>query len=165
MGDSYSTHSLESFQAQPIVVAQLCSYQDETAATVRLNKITTNKFKIKLQSQEKNGKTHEDEIVSYIAVESGLYDGEFGLQESFVTGQVVNHRWYNLQFSKPMKKRPSFFGSFQTSRGGDTGDLRIKDLDFETVNVKHFKEEKSKDNETRHVNEKLGYILFDLNLN
>ena len=160
--DSYTSHSFNSvFQTTPVVVTQLASAQDATPGTVRLNNIQVNSFDLKLQSEEAKGKVHGDEIVSYIAVETGAYS-DAGLLEAGTTGVEVNHNWFNLQFSGTYTETPSFFASFQTTRGGDTADLRIRNLSESQVDVK-VHEEQSKDSETSHTNEKLGYILFNLN--
>ena len=160
--DSYTSHSLgSSFQSIPVVVTQLASAQDSTPGTVRLNNIQLNSFDVKLQSEETKGKVHGDEIVSYIAVETGAYS-DAGLLEAGATGIEVNHNWFNIQFTGTYTETPSFFASFQTTRGGDTADLRIQSLTNSEVDVK-VHEEQSKDSETKHTNEKLGYILFNLN--
>ena len=160
--DSFTSEELNGFTQTPVVVSQLVSASDETPATVRMKNISTSGFEVLVQSEEANNKKHGSETVSYIAVESGMYDGEFGLQEASVTDTSVNHNWYNLSFTKDYVVAPTIFASFQTSNGMDTGDLRIRNLSETGVNVK-FHEEKSKDKEMRHVKEKAGYILLDLN--
>ena len=160
-GDSFSsTNFSTAFGGQPVVVAQLISAQDATPGTVRLNNVTTSSFDLKIQSEEAKGKSHGDEIVSYIAVETGMYEGG-GLLEADTTGISINHNWFNIQFNGSYSSTPSFFASFQTQKGGDTADLRIRNLTNSSVDAK-VHEEQSKDSEINHVNEKLGYILFDL---
>ncbi len=160
-GDSYTSHTFNSaFQSAPVVVSQLASDQDSTAAAVRLNNINSTSFDLKLQSEEIKGKVHGDEIVSYIAVESANYAGT-QLLEAGATGISVDHNWFSLQFTGTYQNAPSVFASFQTTRGGDTSDLRIQSLSNTGVQVK-VHEEQSKDTETNHTKEKLGYILFNL---
>lgn len=159
--DSYTTHAFKSaFQSTPVVVTQLASAQDLTAAAVRLNNINSSSFDLKLQSEEAKGKVHGDEIVSYIAVQNANYAAA-QLLEAGSTGISVDHNWFNLQFSGNYQAAPSVFASFQTTRGGDTLDLRIQSLTSTGVQVK-VHEEQSKDTETNHTKEKLGYILFNL---
>ena len=159
--DTYTSKSFSSaFQNVPVVVTQLSSAQDATPGTVRLNNVKTTSFDLKLQSEEAKGKTHGDEIVSFIAVESGMYESA-GLLEADTTGISVDHNWFNLQFNGTYQETPSFFASFQTTRGGDTADLRIQNLNNSQVDVK-VHEEQSKDSEVKHTKENLGYILFDL---
>ena len=158
--DVFTSHGLSGLTQAPVVLSQLVSAQDETPATVRMKNVSQSGFEVLLQSEEANNKTHGDELVSYIAVETGFYDGEYGLREADVTGTSVNHNWFNLNFIKDYVEASSIFASFQTSNGLDTGDLRIRNLSDTGVQVR-FHEEKSKDKEMRHVKEQLGYILLN----
>ncbi|MCM8538012.1 MAG: zinc-dependent metalloprotease [Lentisphaeraceae bacterium] len=159
--DKFSSKSFPTaFSNQPIVVCQLVSAQDSTAGVVRLQNINNSSFDIKIQSEEAKGQTHGDEIVSYIAVERGMYENT-GLLEASSTGTSVNHNWFNINFNREYEYTPSFFASMQTTNGDDTATLRIKNLENNRVSTQ-VEEEQSKDREIKHVDEEVGYILFNL---
>jgi hypothetical protein len=47
----------------------------------------------------------------------------------------------------------------QTTRGKDTANIRWNNIDLNSVDIK-ISEEQSKDTETRHTKEAVGYMLF-----
>jgi hypothetical protein len=54
---------------------------------------------------------------------------------------------------------PSIFAAMQTTDGGDTAALRYKDLKTNSVHIR-VEEDQSKDKETAHTTEVVGYLAI-----
>jgi hypothetical protein len=54
---------------------------------------------------------------------------------------------------------PKFFGMIQTHKSGDTSGLRNLDLTSNSATLK-IEEEKSKNKETKHKTETIGYVAL-----
>ena len=55
---------------------------------------------------------------------------------------------------------PVFLADMQTTDGWDTANLRWQNKDFYAIDVK-IAEERSRDSETYHTTEVVGYMVFD----
>ncbi len=127
--------------------------------TTRLRNIGTADFQFRLQEQEVNQQTHQQETISYIAWEpsSGTVDGI--TFEVNWTADAVTHKPYRISFQETFLDVPVFLADMQTTDGGDTANLRWEKKDTYSVDV-HVDEEQSKDGETNHTTEVVGYILL-----
>ena len=147
------------FNVTPVVFASTNTFNESDAVTVRMRKISASNFQIMLQEQEKNAKSHAVETISYIAWEpsSGEIDGmRF---EVAGTGNSVTHKEYHIGFGPDYDAEPVFLSDMQTTDGGDTANVRCKNKTASGVDI-WVDEEGSKDSETSHTTEEVGYMTF-----
>lgn len=139
----------------PIVFAEVISGNESDAVTTRISSVTQDGFAVRLQEAEAAG-PHVPETVSWIAVES-LQAG--GL-EVLRSGVDVDHRGSNFDFNMAFGQAPVLIADMQTMFGVDTATLRLSGLDaggFSTF----VEEERSRDIETTHVPEAIGFAALD----
>ena len=149
------------FASAPVVFAAITTVNEEQAVNARLRSINTNGFSVGMREQEANKQQHLAEQIDYIAWEpsSGLIDGlryEVGR-----TGNKVTHQTYRLGNQSLFEQTPLFLADMQTTNGGDTASLRWRDLNALTVDL-WVQEEQSKDQETGHAREDVGYLFVDV---
>ena len=150
------------FGTTPVVLAATTSARETDAVAMRLRNISTTKFDYRIQEQEVNSKQHISEEASYIAWEpsAGTLDGfvfEIGR-----TSNSVTHKFQALSFYAPFSDPPIFVAGMQTTDGGDTAAVRWQNKQVGGIEVK-VEEEQSKDTETNHTTEVIGYIVFEAN--
>jgi len=147
------------FPAPPVVLASTVTVNDSTAVTARLDRITAKGFRMCLQEQEANPQDHAAETVAYIAWQpsSGDFDGvTFEVDR---TGREINQNFAEIAFSEPHAAPPVFLGKIQSAYGKDTADLHWQAKDPEGIMVR-ITEEISRDSETKHTAEVVGYMAF-----
>ena len=157
---SFKSHSFgHDFVTPPVVLASVTSFNESDAVTVRLKNITSSGFDIRMQEQEANSQTHAAEQFCYIAwvPSSGSFNGlNFEVGK---TGDAIKHKFATISFYEPFPDVPAFFADMQTTDGGDTANVRWDRKRINGVDVK-IAEEQSKDSETRHTTEVVGYIAI-----
>ena len=149
----------ETFPVAPVLLAAVTTTNDPNAVTVRLDRITTTGFRLSLQEQEANLQDHGVETVGYIAWQpsGGDFNG-IGF-EIDRTERVVTHAFIDIAFNEPHDSTPVFLGQMQSAYGKDTADLQWRSKDSRGVEVR-IAEETSKDSETKHTTEVVGYMVF-----
>ncbi|MEM9047476.1 MAG: SdrD B-like domain-containing protein [Pseudomonadota bacterium] len=148
-----------SFDAGPLVFAQVSSDRDSTPVTSRISDVDASGFDVALQEEEAGDGLHTSEQVSWIAVENAdsvLFDYEGTM--------ALDHTWSKIH-SGPSAPSDVFFADMQTMNGMDTADLRYQDVGNGKIVM--VQEEASLDNETSHTTETIAYLLgqtgsFDL---
>jgi hypothetical protein len=147
------------FNVAPVVLAAVNSVNEAAAVTGRLRNISSTAFQFRMQEQEKNPNSHAMETVAYIAWESssGTIDGL--TFEVNATPKAVTHLFYHIGFTAPFANLPVFVADMQTTSGGDTANLRWRNKGLAGVEVQ-VDEEQSKDKETNHAEEVVGYIAI-----
>ncbi len=149
----------EVFQKTPVVLTAVTTFRGSDAVVTRVRNINTADFRLKLQNQEANSNTHQAETISYIAWEPSTGTVDDVVFEVDRTAKAVTHQPHRIAFQKTHMDVPVFLADMQTMNGGDTANLRWESKDIYSVDV-HINEEHSKDNETYHVSETLGYVLI-----
>jgi hypothetical protein len=156
--DNWDTPSLAAnFTETPVILSQCMSYNGDDAVVTRQRNISTSSFQVKLQEEEAQG-NHNDEIVGWIAIESG--SGELDGNNFTVnsTGNAVTHNWYGINHR--VSSASVCIAAMQTYDGGDPATLRYQNLNDSSVEVK-VEEETSNDSETNHTTEIVGYFVAD----
>ncbi|MDP6585973.1 MAG: hypothetical protein QF535_15085, partial [Anaerolineales bacterium] len=69
-------------------------------------------------------------------------------------------RWKTLTFNQIFDLPPMLLADMQTTNGGDTAGLLFRNLDEDSVDF-FVQEEKSANDEVRHINETVGYIAIE----
>ncbi|MCJ7602745.1 MAG: cadherin-like domain-containing protein, partial [Desulfobulbaceae bacterium] len=147
------------FNVAPVVAASIVSYNGGDAVDGRIRKTSNTGFEYTMQEQEVNPKSHVFESVTYIAWEpSAGFAGDLVYQIG-ATGDVVTDAWHTLDFSEAFEGAPVLIADMQTTDGGDSANLRYNELDVNSVQLK-IAEEQSKDSETAHTTENIGFMAF-----
>ncbi|MFB9809226.1 hypothetical protein ACFFQF_30910 [Haladaptatus pallidirubidus] len=159
--DEFSKVSLESFfgAERPVVLAQVQTFNGSHPIVTRVANVSNDSFTAKMQ-EEKYNQQHTKETLGYVAIEqtSGRINGApFEIQR---TEQIITHQWTHISFQEEYKS-PKFISDIQTFNGGDTCNIRYKNLSSTGVYIK-IEEGENTDRETRHKNaESIGYAVFD----
>ncbi len=148
------------FNTIPVVMSTVTSVNDPAAVVDRMRTIHTGGFSCRLQEQEANTQDHGTERLSYIAWEpsAGTLDGT-----AFVVGRAgdeVKSRFTTVTFAAGVPSAPVMVADMQSTDGGDTANVRYRNLSGQSVDVK-IAEEQSKNSETAHTDEVIGYMLFN----
>lgn len=72
---------------------------------------------------------------------------------------VVDDDWHRIHFTRSFGD-PWFLADLQTFEGNNTASLRYRNLTRSGVDV-FVEEERSGDDETRHGDESIGYLVFE----
>jgi PKD repeat protein len=159
-GTDLSTVTFEdAFPEAPVVVAQITTFNDETAVTYRLSNTTPASFDLRLQEEEAEVQDHGPETISYVAwqVSTGIVDGL--LFEVARTEDMITHAWQPLLFSEKFPATPSVVAALQSEDGPDAATLYIRNIQVEGVEAK-VAEETSSDPEVSHTTEVVGFIAI-----
>ena len=149
----------QSFQNVSIVITSITSVYGEDAVTGRLRNITVQKFEYRLQEQELNSENHQWEIVNYVAWEPSTGSWNGITFEVSKTGDNVRHKFKKIEFELSFANNPVFLSEMQTTDGENTANIRWEKNSTEFIKVQ-IDEEQSKDAETKHTTEVVGYIVF-----
>jgi PKD repeat protein len=149
-----------SYQDAPVVMTALNTFNESDAATVRTRVIDSQSFKVRIQEQELNAKSHAVETIAYIAWQKGTGSIDGRNYEVGMTSDSVKHVAYPIEFADSFVGAPIFLADMQTLDGGDTANVRYSGLTPSAVQV-WVDEEQSKDSEVRHTTEAIGYIAFE----
>ncbi|MFZ0610876.1 MAG: MopE-related protein [Desulfobacterales bacterium] len=148
------------FNVVPVVLTAIGSVNEADAVTMRLKNITTAGFDYRLQEQESNDRRHMAEEAGYIAWEpsAGTMDGfafEIGR-----TSNAVTQVFQALQFYEPFSSPPAVLAAMQTTDGGDTAAGRWQNKQASAIEIR-VEEEQSRDVETNHTSEVIGFMAFE----
>ncbi len=146
------------FNSRPIVLTQVQTYNEADSVVTRQRNISVSGFDVRLQEEENKGDGHAFEEVGYVAITRS--EGVVGENRFEARAVKVNHEWSKINFRRSYFHEPLFFASIITYRGGDTAGLRYMNLTGRDAIIK-IEEEQSRDEETIHLNEGVGYIIFE----
>jgi len=142
----------------PVVLTTVASVNEVDTIAGQLRNISTKGFEYRLREQEANANIHATETINYIAWGEGsgtLGDLRYEVRNiGGVTGQ-----WSKTIFQSAFLRSPLLLAGIQTTHGGDTAGLRVEQLDSQGVML-HIAEEQSKDKETDHATEMVGYLAI-----
>jgi PKD repeat protein len=159
---SFGTFSFnQSFQAVPVVVVAVASFNEAAAVTDRLRNISTEGFEFRMQEQGANVQSHSVETIHYIAWEPGSGTVNELSFEVATTGDGVTDQFYPIPFNSTFQQAPMFLADMQTTHGEDTAAVRWQNRDAYKVEVK-IEEDQSFDAEMVHITEVVGYMAFSL---
>ncbi|MBM7067284.1 M10 family metallopeptidase C-terminal domain-containing protein [Actibacterium sp. 188UL27-1] len=139
---------------EAVVLAEVTSVNEADAVTTRIKNVDGNGFKVKLQEEEARG-SHADETVSWIALETGTATE----LDVFLTADQLSHKTDSFEFNAQFDTAPVLLADMQSTDGSDTATVRMRKLSDTGVSL-FVEEEKSANNETRHVNETAGYVAM-----
>lgn len=138
-----------------IVLAEVASVNEDEAVTTRIRRVDGDSFEVKLQEEEAN-RYHANEVVSWIALETGSTDG----LDVFKTGDQLSHIADSFVFNSSFDTAPVLLADMQSTDGGDTATVRMSMLDQDGVSI-FVEEEMSRDGEIHHTNETAAYVALE----
>ena len=147
------------FSVQPVVFATVATYDGTEAVTTRMREISASGFELRLQEQENSEQQHVFETISYLAWEpsSGEWNGI--KYEVGATADEVTHKGTDISYLSMFDAPPLFFADMQSTDGPDTANLRWKTKSEAAVEL-WVDEEQSRDSETSHTSETVGYLVI-----
>ena len=145
--------------SQPVVLSSIVSENDPDAATLRMKGVTPQSFSITMQEQENNDKSHAEETVCYIAMETwfGVVDGL--MVEAGTTEKILTNKISTISFKQQFPTIPFVVADMQSVNGMDTAIVGMSDLSATGARMTIL-EEKSADNEVNHIAEIGGYLAM-----
>ena len=149
----------QAFGQTPVILSQAQTRADAAAVVTRQRSASVSGFEVRLQEEEAADQVHGLETVGFVAIEPGVGMTAGVPFEAATTPDAVTHAWYALGFAQGYGDSV-FLAGVQTFDGGDTVGLRYRNLGPTSVEV-FLEEEKSKDTETAHTSEVVGYLVFD----
>ena len=151
----------EGFGAAPVVFAAVTSFNESETVNARLRDVSTNGFFVGMREREANAQIHAAERIDYIAWQESA-GTVAGLRfEVGRTGKAVSHARYKLAAKTEFWQAPVVFGDLQTTLDGDTNSLRWRSTGLSAREL-WVQEEQSRDKETSHAKEALGYLFADV---
>jgi PKD repeat protein len=148
------------FNTIPVVLTTIASENEIDTVSSRTSKITTASFAYSFKEQEKNKNQHVKETVHYIAWEPG--QGTIGTlrYEVALAPDGLTDAWQIVPFQQPFARAPLFLADMQTTNDKDTAALRARAFTPAGAPLK-VEEERSRDAETAHPAETVGFMAFD----
>jgi PKD repeat protein len=148
------------FSTVPVVISSVASENQGNAVVTRNRKVSRAGFQLRIQEQELNGNSwHGSESVHFIAWEpSAGHAGQFQFEVG-LTPDAVTQDFYPITYSSGFDDTPSIVVDMQTQDGGDVANLRYRSKTATGIEVM-VHEEQSRDNETNHATEQVGYIVL-----
>ena len=105
-----------------------------------------------------NSSGHATETIGWVVLTNGIYNIDNILLES-VTVNNVNNNFKNINFNNTFNSSPNLLTKLISYNGSDTANTRVNNLNNTSFNIQ-IDEEQSKDNETSHIPETIGYMVF-----
>ncbi len=146
------------FTSTPVVFSQAQSRHGHDALVTRHHEVSRDGMGVRLKEQDSFG-AHMDESVGYLAVEAGFGTLSGSAFEAGKTSEVVTDEWHEISFDR-LYDNPEFVADIQSYNGFDTAEIRHRNLSSNGVEVR-IEEERSVDDEVAHIEESVGYLVFD----
>jgi len=147
------------YDFDPVIQTQVVTENKVDAVTGRVRNGNQYSFEYKLQEMEATVNAHIPETINYIAWEPGKGEISGQSYEVGMTARAVTRKWFDLKFASEFSEPPFFVAGMQTYTGNDTATLRSQNISALSAQIQ-VDEEQSKDNETRHAKEVVGYIII-----
>lgn len=147
------------FTLVPVVLTAVTSVNEPDAVTGRVRNITLQGFEFRLQEEEGNVQDHALETVAYIAWEPSMGTLDGLAFEVATTPDNVTHKLRTLQFATAFTTSPVFLAAMQTTDEADPATVRWQSKNAASVGIR-LAEETSRDSETAHTTEVVGYMAF-----
>jgi len=137
-----------------VALSHAQTHRGGDAVVTRLRDVSGSSFDVRVQEQESKG-GHTDETIGYIVLPETVGDGF----EAGVTGATIGEGWQSGDF-RGSYDDPRFVATLASYNGANTAGLRYRNLDAEGADV-FVEEERSSDDETAHVDERMAYVVAD----
>jgi hypothetical protein len=145
--------ALTGYGAAPAVFAQVSSYNRNQAVTTRLHSVSSNRYAVHRQEEERNDGIHLTESVDWMAIDYGTA----GVTD-VAAARGVTDAWTTLGFDA-LTDEFAFIAAMQTESGSDTAVLRYDSLTSGSARIL-IEEETSRDGETTHTTEQVAFLTL-----
>ncbi|MCH2042482.1 MAG: HYR domain-containing protein, partial [Saccharospirillaceae bacterium] len=145
------------FGSVPVVMSQVMTSNEIDAVVTRNRNRTTAGFQLRMQEQELNSNSHATETIGWIAIDNGG-----SVTDGIIIGETsnsVNHNPATVAFGGTFANAPTVLHDQQTFNGGDASWTQVNGV---TTNdfIVSIDEEQSKDTETNHTTEIVGFYAL-----
>ena len=146
----------------PVVLSQVQSNNDSEFVRTRQRNADLDGFSVTMEEEEalKNS-GHGAETIGWLAIESGSGDWDGLNYQAGNTGDVVTHRWHELDLSN-FATTPNLMGSIASYDGKDASGLRYREIggaNGSTIEIK-IEEDQSFDSERGHTTEEVNLLAI-----
>ncbi len=157
------------FSSTPAVMSSVMTLNGiEDAVVTRNTSVLTSQFSVQMQEEEANNQIHATETLGFLAwlptsstsANSYYVDGK--IFQVARTGAVVTDAFYRISFNSAISgtgRIPVSLADMQTKNGTDPAELRWRNKGTTGVDVRAA-EEQSRDSETTHAAEIVGWLAF-----
>ncbi|SFC74014.1 DUF4082 domain-containing protein [Tropicimonas isoalkanivorans] len=151
-----------SFGKNAVVFGQVTDDGNAFAVNDRIERVGSNGFAVRLEQQEASVGKISAESFDWIAIEKGASSD--GTQLAGVTDDAICHDATSIGFAAGMVDESfAFLTDMQTRDGGNSATVGVLAVDADGATIE-ITEETSKDRETAHCHEVVGYAGFDTGL-
>ena len=158
--DTWATVNFDvNFNKFPILLTQSQTQNNSDPIVTRNKNVDFNSFEVRVQEEEDKAGYYLQEAIGYFAIEAGTGYLEGVPYEADVIIYEVDENWYKIYFDS-VYSDPVFLADIRSFNGSETCELRTRNLDSNSVEVR-IEEEKAADNETNHKQEDIGYLVFN----
>lgn len=146
-----------SFSEAPLAFSNAQTRNGTHPIVTRNRNVEGSGMELRVQEEEAEG-LHLEERVGVLAIEpgTGTLNGRAFEADSI---DDVDSRWRTVSFAGAYQD-PVFLADMQTHRGSNTATVRYRNLTESSVEVR-VEEERSADDEVRHIGERVGYLVFE----
>ncbi|MEM7366267.1 MAG: LamG-like jellyroll fold domain-containing protein, partial [Pseudomonadota bacterium] len=155
---------LDGFEDTPSIFSQVTSANESSALATRHSDVSDVSFTLKLQEEEGAPDAQRAvETIDWIAISDDIGD----ILNLVSVDGGINHRFTSVDFDE-VEGEMVLLAAMQTTNGANTANLRYRDLENDSVELK-VAEERSKDQERWHLFEEVDVVAgtsgsFDLEI-
>ena len=158
VGKNWKTVNLPiDFDAKPIIFHQVVTNYDQTPIVSQIRNTSVSQFELRITEEENNDNIHTRESISWVAFEKGTQMTDYQFE---VKDVLLNSMTQMVNFQNAFSTVPAIFTSSQSVFEKDPFSVRYDALTIASVDL-NIQEETSKDAETGHINEIIGYIALE----
>ena len=152
------------FTGSPVVLSQVQTNNDNHWVKARERSVSCSSFQIAMEEDEIQTTAHGTETIGWVAIEGGRGQWSGLDYAAGVTGNVVNHEWYELGFGADLGSTPRFLAQLGTYNEADNAELRYDQTTLNGSGVSVITEEDTtRDAELVHAGENVHFIVFSGN--
>jgi hypothetical protein len=154
-----------SWQPQSHIYTQIMTNNDSTSASTRITRTGAGTFDVSCHEEESNVtgdswvNDHADETVGFIATKPIDRGGNDTPGES-IASSIPTDAWTTNELNRSYSTAPVTVARMQSFFGGNTVDLRMRDLSASSFDVQ-AQEEQSLDDEVAHVPEYVATFALE----
>lgn len=146
------------FNQTPLVFSQVISENDAAAVNVQQRSVSIEGFDLRMREEENADNQHAHELVAWLAIEPGSLTDAGNLQAGSLS--EVSHLFKTIHFAQLFSTNPCLITSAQTTSQTDPFTIQTDNGTVDSVQIR-LVEETSKDLETAHSNESVGYLAIE----
>ncbi|ELZ79081.1 hypothetical protein C455_09358 [Haloferax larsenii JCM 13917] len=153
--DHWHSCDLDESYSDPVVFAQVMSYNGSDPCHTRIRNVGSDSFEYKIEEWDSLNGAHIEESVGYVAIERGAHEieGEVPIE---VGTTKTDHTFGTVSFASDFQCNPVFLTHCQTHNGGDAVVTRNQAIRSDGAEVRLQEEEAGS---ATHTEETVGYLV------